>query len=196
MGYQQDRFHLGVTEDPVRQRDQIHGSESRGDLSSNGTIALTVQEREGQDKADHRITVAVLEHAPEDLQRLRCADCRSIVCSFRPFEFLKGRIAQDDTGMTQRLAKLARSENIGLLQVPTVGIWEVRQCKAQLANFPGKRVLLEAEQALHEVTMPLLAGPICAEQIPEALEGCNEKNRMTSTRLNHNSFVLSKLLDR
>ena len=138
--------------------------------------------------------MAALEHASKDFQRLRCADCSSIVCSFRPFEFLKGRIAQDDTGITQRLAKLARSENIGLLQVPTVGIWEVRQRKAQLADFPRKGVLLKAEQALYEITMPFLAAPIWAEQIAQSLESCNEKYRMPGTRLHHNSLVLSKLL--
>ena len=122
--------------------------------------------------------MAALEHAPEDLQGLRCADRRSIVRSFRPFEFLKGRIAQDDTSITQRLGKLAGGENISLLQVPTVGIREVRQCKAQLADFPGKGVLLKAEQALYEITMPFLAAPICAEQIAQSLESCNEKHGM------------------
>src|ERR1035437_6005756 len=105
-----------MTEDLLRQCHQPHHRKSLGDLSSNSTIALAIEERAGQDKANHCRTVGVLEHAPEDLQRLRWADCRSIVCSFWPFEFLKGRIAQDDTGITQRLAKLARSENIGLLQ--------------------------------------------------------------------------------
>src|ERR1035441_6345683 len=185
-----------MTEDLVRQCYQLHHRKSLGDLSSNSTIALAIEERARQDKANHCRTVGVLEHAPEDLQRLRCADCRSIVCSFRPFEFLKGRIAQDDTGITQRLAQLARGENIGLLQVPTVGIREVSQCKAQFADFPSKGVLLKAEKALHKVTMPLLACPIWAQQIPETLERCNEKHRMTSTRLHHNSFVLSKLLNR